>query len=85
RRWRLRTFVLEHYGGKCVCCGETTIEFLSMDHIDGGGNYHRRQMQKHIWNWLKSNDYPEGFQVLCYNCNLSKGFHGYCPHTGNPP
>ena len=84
RRKELRINVLTYYGGKCVCCGETTIEFLSMDHIDGGGTYHRRHIQRRIWNWLKSNNYPGGFQVLCFNCNLAKGFHGYCPHKGVP-
>lgn len=35
-----------------------------------------------IEEWLKKNDYPKGFQILCHNCNMSKGFYGYCPHVG---
>jgi len=80
RRINLKMQVLNQYGGKCVCCKTTTMEFLSMDHINGGGTYERRHAQKRIWTWLKDNKYPEGFQILCFNCNLSKGFNGYCPH-----
>ena len=25
-------------------------------------------------------NFPPGLRVLCYNCNLSLGFFGYCPH-----
>jgi hypothetical protein len=82
RRLRLRRQVLTHYGGMCACCEEITIEFLSIDHINGGGSHHKRQIQKHIWQWLKQNRYPGGFQVLCFNCNLANGFYGYCPHSG---
>lgn len=30
--------------------------------------------------WLIHNRFPEGFRVLCFNCNNSLGMHGYCPH-----
>jgi hypothetical protein len=30
--------------------------------------------------WLKKNGWPEGFQVLCANCNLGKDTGKYCPH-----
>ncbi len=30
--------------------------------------------------WLKKNNFPEGFQVLCANCNLGKRTNKYCPH-----
>ena len=32
-----RQKVFDIYGNKCACCGEDTYEFLSLDHIDGGG------------------------------------------------
>lgn len=77
-----RLAALNHYGGKCACCGETTYEFLAIDHINGGGNEHRKAIGvgRHIIRWLIKNNYPEGFQVLCHNCNVAKGFHGECPH-----
>lgn len=81
RRIRLRLAALEHYGGKCACCGEDTEQFLCIDHIGGGGNQHRKTLTtKSIGEWLYVNDYPEGFQVLCHNCNMAEGIYGKCPH-----
>lgn len=69
------------YGGPiCRCCGETIFEFLTIDHIDGGGSKHRQIIGNAIYRWLKHNNYPPGFQVLCFNCNASKGGAGECPH-----
>jgi len=83
---RLRNEILDHYGKKCACCGETTIEFLAIDHINGGGNAHRRKIGRtNLYTWLKANNYPDGFQTLCHNCNMSKGFYGYCPHNHMTP
>jgi len=71
---------------ECECCGETIIEFLTIDHIDGNGGEHRRTELKGKYSsiglWLKDNGYPKGFRVLCMNCNWSMGVHGYCPHHG---
>lgn len=81
RRKELKINVLNHYGGKCVCCGTTTMEFLSMDHINGDGSIDRKLgMADHIWNWIKKNNYPESLQILCFNCNMAKAHNGYCPH-----
>lgn len=80
-RRRRRDAVLKVYGGYCQCCGETQYEFLAIDHIEGGGMNHRRALRsQNIYPWLIKNNYPEGFQVLCHNCNLAKGFYGACPH-----
>ena len=71
----------------CACCNETNIEFLTFDHIHGGGNKHRKDIIKgsgDFVRWLKANNYPEGIRILCYNCNTSLGLHGYCPHNQLP-
>lgn len=87
RYHQYRLDALIRYGGdppRCACCGETAIPFLSIDHIDGNGNKHRREIKKKykwgIYEYLKRENYPEGFQVLCMNCNTSLGHYGYCPH-----
>jgi len=78
-----RKALIDHYGGKCECCGENRIEFLAIDHIDGGGTSHRLEVGKgeRFYSWLRRNGFPEGFRVLCHNCNLAIGFYGYCPHS----
>lgn len=76
-----RLLCIEVYGGKCACCGESRYEFLSIDHIKGGGEKHRREVAgMKISRWLVKNNFPEGFRVLCHNCNQSLGHYGYCPH-----
>lgn len=84
KAYALRLKVLRHYSNgtmRCACCGESHEEFLQMDHIDGNGGKHRREIgRSKIYDWLKHNDYPEGFRVLCANCNCARGFYGYCPH-----
>lgn len=83
-RLRLKLDVFNAYGGcKCSCpnCTINHIDFLTLDHIGGGGNEHRRTLggnSKVYW-WIKRNNFPPGFRVRCYNCNLSAKFNGYCP------
>jgi len=77
--YNLRLECLIHYGGnppKCACCGETHIEFLTIDHVYGGGNKHRQIIKSngsYFYKWLKKNNFPKDFQVLCANCNMAKG------------
>jgi len=83
---KLETFIA--YSGnppECACCHERNIEFLSIDHIEGNGLKHRKSLGyegfgARFYLWLKKHGYPPGYRVLCYNCNLSRGFFGYCPH-----
>ena len=81
-RKELRIEVIKIYGGKCVCCGENRFEFLAFDHINNDGAKHRKERgNMNIVEWLRKNHYPKNIQLLCHNCNLSKGFYGYCPHN----
>lgn len=86
-RLDLKLEVIKAYGGVCVCCGETHIEFLTIDHTGGTGAEHRRKLfgqdrtaGTRFYYWLRRNNYPEGFRVLCFNCNCAIGFFSYCPH-----
>jgi len=81
--YKQRNAVLSAYGGACSCCGEDQYEFLAMDHVDGGGTKHIKSLTISLAEYLYKNNYPPGFQVLCHNCNLAKGFYGNCPHKEN--
>ena len=77
--------VFRAYGGWiCKCCGITEHEFLSLDHIHGGGNAQRKanrlQNGYTFYCWLKKNNFPPGYQVLCMNCNFAKRYTMVCPH-----
>jgi hypothetical protein len=71
--------VLAHYGnGKCACvkCGFDNVKALSIDHINGGGNDHRRKDNisggLEFYRWLIRNNYPKEYQTLCMNCQYIK-------------
>ena len=68
----LKGLVLEAYGPVCKGCGETEPGVLQIDHINGDGSKHRKQLKEQsigIYQWLKDNNWPAGFRTLCANCN----------------
>jgi hypothetical protein len=92
RQWsyKYKLQVLLHYGGnppQCACCKESMIGFLTVEHQNGTGKDHRANIKvgaeggQLIYRWLVVNNYPEGFEILCANCNLARGWYGACPHT----
>lgn len=88
KRETVRLEVLVRYSSDppyCLCCGERRFQFLSIGHINGGGRQHAVQRRNNgegttLFMWLKRNGYPEGYQILCHNCNQAKGYYGICPH-----
>lgn len=82
-RRKRKAVVMERLGGRCVCCGETELVFLTIDHVEGGGTAERRtRKEAYTWERVKKEGYPEGrYQVLCWNCNAAKHFDPLgCPH-----
>jgi hypothetical protein len=86
---RRKTRVLAHYSNgqppTCACCAIKDIEFLSLDHVNNDGADHRRGSAKGqggqaFYCWIIRHGFPEGYRVLCFNCNWSFGAYGYCPH-----
>jgi len=85
--------VINAYGGKCACCGETKQEFLALDHVYGDGGDHRRQLAAErgvkrvrcdtVYQEAVKAGYPDSYRILCMNCNFAYGAYGYCPHTIN--
>lgn len=87
RRRENRLHVVDHYGGRCECCGESEEAFLAVDHINGGGYQHRKSIgggSDGLYSWLIRNNFPPGFQMLCHNCNFAESHRGGCPHKRIP-
>lgn len=83
----IKRLVLSNYSYhelRCACCGENHIDFLTIDHINGGGTQHRTKViGTQLYRWLIKNNFPSGYQVLCFNCNCAKGLkqnNNKCPH-----
>jgi len=55
----------------CELCGEGNIDVLTIDHMHGGGTKHRKTFDRGgaIYKWLYDNEFPDGFRILCRNCN----------------
>ena len=85
-RLKLKLDVLTHYGNgtpTCWCCGETTIQFLGLDHMDNDGAEERRGIGggHAAYRRLKTAGYPErNYKVSCQNCNSTRYYYGVCPH-----
>lgn len=83
---RTKVRALAGYGGVCVCCGETDMRFLTLDHINGGGLKHRKEVGHKMHRWVVRKGFPLDFQVLCYNCNCGRAINGgVCPHQDGYP
>lgn len=77
-RVEIKKEVFTHYcegEPKCQKCGFSDIRALTIDHKNGDGAKHRKDLKAcKLYPWLKRNKYPEGFQVLCMNCQFIKKF-----------
>jgi hypothetical protein len=88
RNKRIKIEVMSYYCKGipyCQCCKENIVKFLTIDHVDNNGSKHRKSLGLiggiKFYYWLKNNNYPKGYQVLCYNCNCGRDKnHGICPH-----
>lgn len=84
---RCKAQVFEAYGGyKCKCCSEDEPMFLSIDHVNNDGAAERKAglysgSGTAFYKWLRKNGFPDGYQVLCMNCQVGKHKNGgVCPH-----
>lgn len=88
---RIRQELLTAYGACCMCCGETALPFLTLEHINHDGATHRREVgeSSNVYRDLKRRGWPrEGYAILCMNCNFATRFGDPCPHkrvAGPPP
>lgn len=85
---KIRKEVLNKYGAKCACCGESNWAFLVIDHVNNDGHKERRELygsqsgSSHSF-FLKLRREPirQDLQVLCWSCNAAKALYGCCPHN----
>lgn len=75
--YRLQNEAIMKYGGyRCAWCGIDEPLVLALDHINNDGKKHRQEIGTigghKLYKWLRDNNYPPGFQVLCMNCNHAK-------------
>jgi hypothetical protein len=84
---------LQHYGGnppQCACCGIEDLDLLTLHHVDGAGNQHRKTLKRRgvgFYRRLVQLGFPKkpALQVLCWNCNRGAYNNGgMCPHKVAP-
>ena len=76
RHLRDREAAFAHYGNVCAWCGEADSSKLQIDHLHDDGARHRAEnptARKVLGTFLRREGHPEGFQVLCADCNRAKG------------
>ena len=85
----IKSKVIGHYTNEtftCTCCGEYGEQFLTIDHIVPVSQGHSiapptKRGGSNLYGWLAANNFPNGFRVLCFNCNVGRYINGgLCPH-----
>jgi hypothetical protein len=81
-RARVKMEVLTHYSQgipRCASCNFNDMRALQLDHIFNNGAEERREIFGNrfaagtmFYRWVRQQNYPEGYQVLCANCNIIK-------------
>lgn len=84
-RDKLKVDTFKAYGEECVCCGESRLDCLTLDHPDGNGQADRKPHRKllgQLYRYLRDNNWPrkDYYRVLCMNCNWVTRHKKICPH-----
>jgi hypothetical protein len=69
----------------CAKCNFNDVRALTIDHMNDDGADHREAIRKELgrvskigaeaqYYWLVDNNFPQGFQVLCHNCQHIKKY-----------
>jgi hypothetical protein len=81
QRQKVRTAVIDKYGGCCNCCGNPNARVLQLDHVNNDGKLYRNKNGNNTlntWNWAYQNDKSASLQLLCANCHHIKTHYGFC-------
>ncbi len=82
---KVKLEVFNHYSNntlRCACCNGAIFDFLTIDHIGGRKQWnHKRSLGgSKLYVWLRKHNFPQGFEVVCMNCNWGRYLHnGICP------
>lgn len=76
RRVRM-SFIFDSLGNICSICGNENKIVLQIDHINGGGTKHHREIKGSISSYYKSiadsiKNKEGKYRLLCANCNISE-------------
>ncbi|KKQ94900.1 MAG: hypothetical protein UT21_C0011G0008 [Candidatus Woesebacteria bacterium GW2011_GWA1_39_11b] len=81
-REKLKFDILNHYSNGKLCCANCSFNdsrALQVDHIENNGAEERRKLFGNrlfagttFYRWVRRNNYPEGYAILCANCNIIK-------------
>jgi len=72
QRAKIRQFVIDHLGGKCVKCGFSDTRALQIDHVSGGGKQELSTLKGGKYYKQVIKDQTGKYQLLCANCNWIK-------------
>ena len=70
---------------RCSCCGIVNIDVLSIDHIIPQSYFkgEKKLIGVQLYRYIIKNNFPNGYQVFCRNCNQSKSDKSLCSHQKN--
>lgn len=81
-RSNLKFDVLNHYSNGNMCCASCSfsdIRALQLDHTNNNGAEERKELFGNrlaagttFYRWIRQQGYPEGYGILCANCNIIK-------------
>lgn len=66
------------YGGRCNCCGDSRVEMLTLEHVNGKGI---RCQTTSLMRKLIELKFPVGYLCLCYGCNVATKHGRPCIHS----
>jgi hypothetical protein len=85
----LKLQAIQAYGGRCSCCGESRVPFLTLNHTLQDGAKHRQELcgnhrasGSSFLRALARLGFPpvSGLDVQCWNCHMAHDLTGCCPH-----
>jgi len=81
-------YVLSLGTNKCMWegCTEDRIDGLTIQHKHSGGGKHKKEINGHLYFWLKKNNYPtDDYEIYCANHQHEfKLIYGESKHNKNP-